>query len=96
MIYWFDEHYYGVGLGAAGYLEEQRYTNTVSIEKYNKGEYIEETESVTRQDDLLYFVMLNLRTINGINFERYHNRFQKHLSDLILSLQLSLYMASSC
>ena len=77
MTYWFDEHYYGVGLGAAGYLEDQRYKNTVSIEKYNKGEYIEETESVTRKDDLLYFVMLNLRTINGINFERYHNRFQK-------------------
>ncbi len=75
LTYWKDEHYYGFGMGAAGYLKETRYTNTKSISKYNAGKYIDEEEHVTREDDKLYYLMLNLRTNRGIEFDDYIYRF---------------------
>lgn len=75
LTYWKDEHYYGFGMGAAGYIEDKRYTNTKSISKYNAGEYIDEVEQVTRKDDKLYYLMLNLRTNQGIVFDQYNYRF---------------------
>lgn len=77
LTYWKDEHYYGIGLGASGYVNETRYTNTRNLKKYQKGEFIEEKEQVTRDDDKLYFLMLNLRTRYGINFEKYRLRFKE-------------------
>ena len=76
LTYWKDEHYYGFGMGAAGYLEDIRYVNTKSITKYNAGEYIDEEEHVTREDDKLYYLMLNLRTNRGIEFDEYRYRFK--------------------
>ena len=75
LTYWKDEHYYGFGMGAAGYLEDKRYTNTKSISKYNAGNYVDEVEQVSRKDDKLYFLMLNLRTNQGIDFDKYNYRF---------------------
>ena len=77
LTYWKDEHYYGFGMGAAGYIEDIRYTNTKSISKYNAGEYRDEEEHVTYQDDLLYYLMLNLRTNRGIEFKDYIFRFKR-------------------
>ena len=77
LTYWKDEHYFGVGMGAAGYVGDERYVNTKNIQKYNKSEYIDEVERVTREDDHLYFVMLNLRTTRGIVFEDYKIRFHE-------------------
>ena len=75
LTYWKDEHYYGFGMGAAGYIEDKRYTNTKSITDYNKGKYIAEEEFVLREDDKLYYLMLNLRTNRGIEFTDYIYRF---------------------
>lgn len=75
MTYWKDEHYYGVGLGASGYINNLRYTNTKNINKYISGEYIAERETVTLKDDEEYFVMLNLRTNLGIDDKEYMKRF---------------------
>ena len=75
LTYWKDEHYYGFGMGAAGYIEDIRYTNTKSITKYNSGNCIDEEEYVTREDDKLYYLMLNLRTNRGIEFNDYLYRF---------------------
>ena len=75
LTYWKDEHYYGFGMGAAGYIEDMRYTNTKSISKYNSGKYRDEEEQVDRKDDMLYYLMLNLRTNRGIEFSDYLYRF---------------------
>ena len=75
LIYWKDEQYYGIGMGAAGYIGDVRYTNTKSISKYNSGEYADEEERVSKTDDMLYFLMLNLRTKRGIIFDEYLERF---------------------
>ncbi len=75
--YWRDEQYYGVGLGASGYINNIRYTNTRSINEYLNGVTIKEKERVTPDDDKEYFIMLNLRTNHGVNLEDYQKRFHE-------------------
>ena len=75
--YWKDEQYYGIGLGASGYIKDIRYTNTRNLEEYNSGQFIKEQETVSLQDDKLYFVMLSLRTIRGIILSEYQERFNE-------------------
>lgn len=89
-IYWKDERYYGLGLGASGYLKDKRYINTRNIQLYNKKQYIAEEEMVDKDDDKTYFIMLNLRTIRGIIFQEYQDRFNedfyKKYEEIIKSL----------
>ena len=65
--YWRNDQYYGVGLGASGYIDDIRYKNTVNLDKYLKGECIQEKEIVTPKDKLTYQIMLNLRTNEGLD-----------------------------
>ena len=81
LVYWDNEQYYGIGMGASGYIENIRYTNTMSITKYNQGENHKEEETVDEYSDKEYQLMLNLRTIYGLSLnnweEKYHEDFYK-------------------
>ena len=74
--YWKNENYYGIGLGASGYIIDIRYTNTRSITDFLKGKYLGEQEKVTRDDDIEYQIMLNLRTIEGIDLKEFEDKFK--------------------
>ena len=50
LTYWNNEEYYGFGLGAAGYVNSIRYTNTKSINNYIKNQY-NRVEEVLSLDD---------------------------------------------
>ena len=80
--YWRNEQYYGVGLGASGYIGNIRYKNTVNLDKYLKGEYIQDKEEVTSKDIFTYQVMLNLRTKEGISLSLLKNK-EKEIASLI-------------
>lgn len=82
LTYWRNEQYYGVGLGASGYIGELRYKNTVNLDKYLKGEYIQDKEEVTSKDIFTYQVMLNLRTKEGISMSLIKNK-DKEIASLI-------------
>jgi len=75
LTYWKDERYYGCGLGASGFVNNIRYTNTRSISEYNAGKRISEKEEITVNDDKEYYIMLNLRTMFGISYKDYQERF---------------------
>ncbi len=79
--YWRNEQYYGVGLGASGYIEKLRYTNTKNLKKYLKGDYIDYKEEVTPKDEMNYELMLRLRTSEGININEFKKRFKIDLSE---------------
>ena len=81
ITYWKDEEYYGFGPGAAGYIHPRRYTNGANVFKYNKGEYDRTEEIVTLEDDFVYYVMLNLRTNQGIDFSEFEKRFGYKLEE---------------
>lgn len=71
LTYWKDEEYFGIGLGASGYINHVRYTNTKSINKYLKKEFIDIREYIDLISDKEYYIMLNLRTVFGLNLTYY-------------------------
>ena len=75
MVYWENEQYYGVGLGASGYIGNVRYTNARSITEYLKGKTRDTEEVVSMKDDIEYQIMLNLRTVNGLNLDSFKEKF---------------------
>ena len=90
-VYWKNKQYYGIGLGASGYINDIRYTNTKSINEYLKGNYLDYQEVVSKEDDIEYQIMLNLRTKEGIDLKDFENKFgfdlyqkkQKEIDELI-------------
>ena len=67
LTYWRNEQYYGCGLGASGYIKDIRYKNTVNLSQYLKHVLIAEKEKVSEKDKITYQIMLNLRTIEGLD-----------------------------
>lgn len=77
--YWRNEQYYGLGLGASGYIGNQRYTNNRSITSYLKGNYQGDSETLSPKDEMEYQIMLNLRTIEGLNLTDFQQSFGVNL-----------------
>ena len=69
LTYWRNEEYYGCGLGASGYIKDIRYKNTVNLSQYLNRAYVFEKEKVSDKDKIIYQIMLNLRTIEGLDIE---------------------------
>ena len=79
MTYWKDEEYYAIGLGAASYVNNVRAVNTRNLTKYLNGEFLEEQNEVTKREDMNYFIMLNLRTNEGLSLDSFYERFNINL-----------------
>ena len=99
LTYWHDEPYYGVGLGASGYVDGVRYTNTKSLDKYLKGEYVAEKEEVTPELDLEYYLLTNLRLEKGFSRQEFIDRFGfdfvAKYKDEVLSLEKKSQIVTS-
>ena len=67
--YWRNEQYYGVGLGASGYIGNIRYKNTINLSQYLKRAFVFEKETVSAKDKVTYQIMLNLRTNEGLDIK---------------------------
>ena len=81
MTYWNNEEYYGFGLGASGYLDNIRYTNTLSLDKYLVNDYEKEEEILSENDKIVYELILGMRKIEGINIEEFNRKYHKSLLD---------------
>lgn len=79
LVYWKNEKYYGIGLGAAGYIDNVRYKNTDNLDKYLKNDFCRENETITNEDDRKYQIILNLRSDEGIDLNLYQEKFNKDL-----------------
>lgn len=80
--YWNNGHYYGFGLGASGYIDNIRYTNTRSITKYLNCEFILEKEILTEKDEMIYEMILGLRKIKGVNLNHFYKKFNKQVEEV--------------
>jgi len=83
MNYWNNNEYYGFGLGAHGYVNNVRYENTRSINKYLSGDYLLKSYKVTPKENIENEIMLGLRKIKGINIEAFELKFNKKIEDII-------------
>ena len=82
LVYWSNQHYYGFGLSASGYIGNIRYTNTTSLNEYNNLEFIKESEKLTKKDIISYELILGFRKINGINKQDFYNKYKIDIRNL--------------
>lgn len=75
LVYWNNQRYYGIGLGASGYIDNIRYKNSTSFKKYISFNNETEEEIVNLENEKDYELMLKLRTKFGLNMVEYKNKF---------------------
>ena len=78
--YWKRGEYIGVGVSASSFMKGRRFTNTFSIDEYmnaviyNKSPEISSDE-ITGDDAEFEFIMLGLRTADGISVKEFNQTF---------------------
>ena len=80
--YWNNLHYYGFGVGASGYLDNIRYTNTRSITNYIEGKNVLDKEILTIKDKIFYEIMLGFRTNIGVDKVEFKKKYNVNIDEL--------------
>ena len=75
---WNQEEYLGFGVAAHSYNNKIRYSNTNSIEEYIKGSNKIIHEEQTLEDIQKEYMLLGLRKIEGINIQKFKNKFAQN------------------
>ncbi|PAB02082.1 radical SAM family heme chaperone HemW [Enterococcus canintestini] len=80
LVYWNNEHYFGFGAGASGYLGNERYKNFGPIQHYLKPLRenqlpIYETEILSRNNQIEEEMFLGLRKKSGISKFHFKQKF---------------------
>ena len=83
LTYWNNLEYYGFGLGASGYINGIRYTNTRSFKHYinNSNMRIEEY-LLSEKEKMENEMILGLRKIEGVNKNSFKNKYNKNIEDV--------------
>ena len=81
LTYWANEEYYGFGLGASGYIDGVRYTNTRNIWKYLQGEKSGTSELLNQREQMNDELMLGLRKLAGVNLQAFKEKYGLEMSD---------------
>ena len=84
LVYWNNQEYVGLGVGACGYVDGVRYTNIRGIRPYIEALHqhkkpISETERLTGHAEKAETLMLALRKREGICLADYERRFGEKL-----------------
>ena len=82
LTYWNNEHYYGFGMGASGYIDNIRYTNTKSINEYIKGNYILEEEKLDIKETMENEMILGLRKLEGVNISNFRKKYNREIKEV--------------
>lgn len=85
LVYWNNEHYFGFGAGASGYLGKTRYKNFGPIQHYlkplkNDQLPIYETEELSRNNQMEEEMFLGLRKKAGISKAHFAEKFGQELT----------------
>lgn len=89
LTYWNNNKYYGFGIGASGYINNVRYTNTRNINKYLSGKFTDLQEIMDKKTDASNYAILSLRTKYGVNKDKFYSLYNEdfiswfNVSDLI-------------
>lgn len=84
LMYWNNEHYFGFGAGASGYLGHWRYRNQGPIQHYmaaiREGKLpLLEEEHLTEDNQMEEHLFLGLRKMEGVTYQGFQNQFQQSL-----------------
>ena len=82
LTYWNNEEYYGFGVGASGYVDDIRYDNTRSINKYLDGNYRFNEEIIDFNVKVENEFILGLRKLKGINKKDFYDKYKMDIDSL--------------
>lgn len=88
LTYWKNNEYYGFGLGAAGYIDNIRYTNTRNLSKYISGSYERQNELLTKEDKIKYEFILGLRLTSGLNKDNFNKKYGININEIEIIKEL--------
>lgn len=80
LIYWNEDEYVGIGMGASGFINSYRYTNNNTIKTYLES-FVESKRKINIDEEKSEFMMLGLRKIAGVSIQEYENRYHSKISD---------------
>lgn len=93
MNYWNNAEYYGFGVASHGYLDENRYSNVCTIEKYIENCTEREfSHKVTLQEKLEEEIFLGLRKTKGLNIKEINQKYEINFENKYAKI-LSKYSA---
>ncbi|MBR3693514.1 MAG: radical SAM family heme chaperone HemW [Erysipelotrichales bacterium] len=104
--YWLFHDYVGIGMGAVGYIDGNRYENTRNFQAYLRGEYVLESTLESQEEQIFLMLMMGLRLKRGIKisdiderfdidfYQRYQSAINKHIEAGNISIQDG-YMATT-
>jgi len=91
-VYWQNQPYYGFGMGATSYTQQQRFTRPRKRQEYfewvdalERGEGVLNTPQTTRVDMLLETLMVGLRLAEGLSLEALASQFGEAVVQPILN-----------
>ncbi|MBO7344481.1 MAG: radical SAM family heme chaperone HemW [Clostridia bacterium] len=84
--YWQRGEYIGVGVSASSFMENRRFTNTFKIDEYINAVIYNKTPEISSEiiedkDARFEFIMLALRTTDGLNVKEYEHLFKSNFKD---------------
>lgn len=87
LTYWRNEEYYGFGAGAHGFLNQCRYENIREIGPYIQrlrlGQRpVRHSHKVSRREAMEDFMMLGLRLRDGVEWDRFRERFRVSIREV--------------
>lgn len=94
LLYWRNEEYFGIGVGASGYLNSVRYDNTKSIDHYIKGKRRIYEEKLSPEDKEYYSIMLGLRLKEGVKINAsspYKDKLDECVKENLLERNIDTY-----
>lgn len=86
-VYWLNDEYYGLGVGAHGYINGDRYANVKGVQSYidnlRKGRRpIAEEYQVSLEESMENFMILGLRLLQGVSKTRFFQRYGKSIDQV--------------
>ena len=87
LVYWNNEHYYGFGAGASGYLGHTRYRNSGPIQHYLKPLRegllpTVEIETLSRSNQMEEEMFLGLRKKSGVSKQKFETKFKQPIEEI--------------
>ena len=79
--YWLNGSYYGFGLGAVSYLDNNRISNTKNMSKYLDGKYQDTCQYEDIQARKENELILGLRLVDGLDINNYNNKYNDNILD---------------
>ena len=98
LVYWENKPYYGLGMGAASYSNNQRFTRPITrkdyyqwIEKLKQSDYSLDCDYLDTIDIILETFMLGLRLKKGVDLSKIYTSFGENIIKLIYKVLLPYY-----